>query len=89
MIPAGEGYVVIVGSIAGRNDGTVVSDSVDNAVYTMSTGAVHALNCVAPGATAVPATAHITFAQSAYPPEGAPWLLPDAGVVNDHFLRRE
>lgn len=83
MIAAGiEGYVVIVGSIAGRSGGTLVTDSADHAAYTASKGAVHALmrwlsrraiahgvrvNCVAPGGTAVPATKGLTFDKTVYP----------------------
>lgn len=43
MIGRGEGYVVLVGSGAGRNGGSGASDSIDYATYAASKGGVHTL----------------------------------------------
>ncbi len=74
MIESGGGCVVLVGSIAGRNGGSLPNDSVEYATYAASKGAVHTLvrslsrygashnvrvNGVAPGIVATPLSANI------------------------------
>lgn len=72
MIGRGEGYVVLVGSAAGRNGGGLPNDSQEYAAYAASKGGVHTLvrwlsrravghgvlvNGVAPGIVATPLSA--------------------------------
>lgn len=82
MAAHGEGYVVIVGSLAGRSGGTVASDSLDYATYAASKGAVHSVvrwlsrraitsavrvNGIAPGGVQTPMTQSVTFDPAAFP----------------------
>jgi 3-oxoacyl-[acyl-carrier protein] reductase len=82
MEPQGEGYVAIVGSLAGRSGGTVASDSLDYAAYAASKGGVHAIvrwlsrraigkgvrvNGIAPGGVETPLTHGVTFDPTAFP----------------------
>lgn len=82
MAEQGEGYVVIVGSLAGRSGGTVASNSLDYATYAASKGAVHSVvrwlsrraitegvrvNGVAPGGVETPLTDGVAFDPAAFP----------------------
>ncbi|MCW2295426.1 SDR family NAD(P)-dependent oxidoreductase [Rhodococcus erythropolis] len=82
MAEVGEGYVVLVGSLAGRSGGTVATTSLGHAAYTASKGAVHSLvrwharnatprgvrvNGVAPGGVDTPMTQGKPFDENAFP----------------------
>lgn len=82
MAEVGEGYVVLVGSLAGRSGGTVATTSLGHAAYTASKGAVHSLvrwharnatprgvrvNGVAPGGVDTPMTQGKPFDKDAFP----------------------
>ncbi len=82
MIAAGEGYVVLVGSAAGRNGGGLPNDSQEYATYAASKGGVHTLvrwlsrravghgvlvNGVAPGIVATPLSATLKIDTSILP----------------------
>lgn len=82
MIPRREGYVVLVGSAAGRNGGGLPNDSQAYAAYAASKGGVHTLvrwlsrravghnvlvNGVAPGIVATPLSATLTVDTSILP----------------------
>lgn len=82
MAESGEGYVVLVGSLAGRSGGTVATTSMGHAAYAASKGAVHSLvrwysrsagprgvrvNGVAPGAVDTPMTEGQPFQADAFP----------------------
>jgi 3-oxoacyl-[acyl-carrier protein] reductase len=82
MAGLGEGYVVLVGSLAGRSGGTVASDSLDYANYAASKGALHSsvrwlsrrainhgvrVNGVAPGPVRTPLTENVTIDPTALP----------------------
>ena len=82
MSDRGEGYVVLVGSLAGRSGGNVASDSLDYATYAASKGGVHSIvrwlsrraiqigvrvNGVAPGGVKTPLSADVHFDPSAFP----------------------
>ena len=82
MIRQGEGYVVLVGSAAGRNGGGLPNDSQEYAAYAASKGGVHTLvrwlsrravghgvlvNGVAPGIVATPLSATLKVDTSILP----------------------
>ncbi len=82
MIQAREGYVVLVGSAAGRNGGGLPNDSQEYATYAASKGGVHTLvrwlsrravghnvlvNGVAPGIVATPLSATLKVDTSILP----------------------
>ena len=82
MIAAREGYVVLVGSTAGRNGGGLPNDSQEYAAYAASKGGVHTLvrwlsrravghnvlvNGVAPGIVATPLSATLKIDTSILP----------------------
>jgi 3-oxoacyl-[acyl-carrier protein] reductase len=82
MAEFGEGYVVLVGSLAGRSGGTLANDSLDYANYAASKGALHSavrwlsrraithgvrVNGVAPGGVRTPLTENVTFDPDAFP----------------------
>ncbi len=82
MIPRKQGYVVLVGSAAGRNGGGLPNDSQEYAAYAASKGGVHTLvrwlsrravghgvlvNGVAPGIVATPLSATLKIDTSILP----------------------
>jgi len=82
MIARREGYVVLVGSAAGRNGGGLPNDSLEYATYAASKGGVHTLvrwlsrravghnvlvNGVAPGIVATPLSATVKVDTSILP----------------------
>lgn len=82
MKQQGEGYIVFVGSLAGRSGGIAETDAVSYAGYAATKGGVHSVtrwlarraihhgvrvNCIAPGAVETPMVAGITHDASHLP----------------------